>query len=124
MSKYSHLFSSIRIGRMKLKNRLVLAALNSKLGTENGAVSDRYIEFLVERAKGGVGLLIIENTCVDWSLSRGGSNPIRADRVEFIPGLNDLVEAVHAHGANVATQLQHVGSQANPLFTGGNPKPF
>ena len=65
MTEYTKLFEPIRIGGLELKNRIVMPALCSKFGTEFGAVSQRLIDFYVERARGGVGLIIIENTCVD-----------------------------------------------------------
>jgi 2,4-dienoyl-CoA reductase-like NADH-dependent reductase (Old Yellow Enzyme family) len=49
MTKPEKLFEPIKIGKLQLKNRIVMPALNSKLGTEFGAVSDRLIDFYVER---------------------------------------------------------------------------
>ncbi len=63
MAKLRKLFEPVNIGKLELRNRIVMPALNTKFGTEFGAVSDRMIDYYVERAKGGVGLIIIENTC-------------------------------------------------------------
>jgi 2,4-dienoyl-CoA reductase-like NADH-dependent reductase (Old Yellow Enzyme family)/thioredoxin reductase len=115
MAKLTRLFEPINIGKMELKNRIVMPALNTKLGTEWGAMSDRMIDYYVERAKGGVALIIIENTCIDWPVGKAGTNPIRADEWKFIQGLHDLAEAVHAYGAKITTQLQHPGRQGSSL---------
>ena len=115
MAKLKKLFEPIRIGKMELKNRIVMPALNTKLGTEWGAMSDRMIDYYAERAKGGVGLIIIENTCIDWPVGKAGTNPIRADEWKFIQGLHDLAEAVHVYGAKIATQLHHAGRQGSSL---------
>src|SRR4030042_4043686 len=109
MAKLKKLFEPIRIGKMELKNRIVMPALNTKLGTEWGAMSDRMIDYYAERAKGGVGLIIIENTCIDWPVGKAGTNPIRADEWKFVQGLHGPADAVHAYGARVATPLQHTG---------------
>jgi len=115
MAKLKRLFRPINIGKMELKNRIVMPALNTKFGTEWGAVNDRLIDYFVERAKGGVGLIVIENTCIDWPAGKAGTNPIRADEWKFVQGLHDLVEAVHLYGAKIATQLQHPGRQGSSL---------
>ena len=60
------LFEPVKIGSMEVKNRIVMAPMSTRLSTEFGVISDRIIEFYVERAKGGVGLIIVENTCVEW----------------------------------------------------------
>ncbi len=115
MARLEKLFEPVKIGKLQLKNRIVMPALNTKLGTEFGAVSDRMIDFYVERAKGGVSLIVIENTCVDWPVGKAGTNPIRADEWKFVQGLHDLAEAVHLYGTKIATQLQHTGRQGSAM---------
>ncbi|MEX2752439.1 MAG: hypothetical protein Q6366_011225, partial [Candidatus Freyarchaeota archaeon] len=77
MPVFKKLFEPIKIGRMELKNRIVMPAMCSKFGTELGAVNQRLIDYYVERAKGGVGLIIIENTCIEWPRGKAGASPIR-----------------------------------------------
>ncbi len=113
------LFEPIRIGSMEVKNRIVMAPMSSRLSTEFGVISDRIIDFYVERAKGGVGLIVIENTCIEWPRGKAGTNPVRIDDDKFIMGLNDLAEAVHPYGAKIATQLQHTGRQTTLSNTEG-----
>lgn len=113
MAKCRNLFKPGRIGSMEVKNRLVMAPMCTKLGTEYGAVNQRVIDFYEERAKGGVGLIIIENTCVEWPRGKAGNNPIRLDDWQYVQGLADLAEAVHPYGTRIASQLQHVGRQTN-----------
>ncbi len=115
MAKLARLFEPIKIGKLELKNRIAMPALNTKFGTEWGAVNDRLIDYFVERAKGGVGLIIIENTCIDWPAGKAGTNPIRADEWKFVQGLHDLAEAVQLYGTKIATQLQHPGRQGSSL---------
>ena len=115
MAKLEKLFEPVKIGKLELKNRIVMPALNTKFGTEFGAVSERLIDFYVERAKGGVSLIVIENTCIDWPVGKAGTSPIRADEWKFVHGLHDLAEAVHPYGVKIATQLQHTGRQGSSL---------
>jgi 2,4-dienoyl-CoA reductase-like NADH-dependent reductase (Old Yellow Enzyme family)/thioredoxin reductase len=115
MATLEKLFEPVKIGKLELKNRIVMPALNTQFGTEFGAVSDRLIDFYVERAKGGVSLIVIENTCIDWPVGKAGTSPIRADEWKFLHGLHDLAEAVHPYGVKIATQLQHTGRQGSSL---------
>ena len=113
------LFEPGRIGKMEVKNRVVMAPMAIRLCSEFGAVTQRFIDFYVERAKGGTGLIIVENTCVDWPLGKAGDFPVRLDSDRFIHGFHDLAEAVHPYGAKLATQLQHAGMQATISDTEG-----
>lgn len=119
MPVFKKLFEPIKIGRMELKNRIVMPAMCSKFGTELGAVNQRIIDYYVERAKGGVGLIIIENTCIEWPRGKAGASPIRIDDWKYVSGLHDLAEAVHSYDAKIATQLHHTGRQNSTLCTEG-----
>ncbi|HEY49515.1 MAG TPA: FAD-dependent oxidoreductase [Dehalococcoidia bacterium] len=115
MAKLKKLLEPVKIGKLELKNRMIMPAICSKFGTEFGAVSDQLIDYYVERAKGGVSLIIIENTCIDWPVGKAGTNPIRADEWKFVQGLHDLADAVHQYGTRIATQLHHCGRQGSAL---------
>jgi len=112
------LYTPGRIGRLKLKNRFIQSPLHSKFATEFGEVSDKLTNYLVARARGGVAMIILENTAVDWDGGRAAGNPVRIDGDNFIAGLSDLTEAIHREGVLIATQLHHAGRQ-NPI---GNTK--
>lgn len=113
MSIYRKMFEEGFIGSMKIKNRLIMAPMGSRLCTENGAVTQKMVDFYVERAKGGVGLIITENTCIEWPRGKAGEKPLRLDDWPFVQGLAEIAEAVHPYGTKIATQLQHTGRQTN-----------
>ena len=108
---YKLLFEPFRLGKLQLKNRVVMPPMWCKMGTAFGEVSQQMIDFYVERAKNGVGLIVIENTCVSWPAGKVSCNPIRLDDDKFIQGMHDLAEAVHIYGTKIATDLQHAGRQ-------------
>jgi 2,4-dienoyl-CoA reductase-like NADH-dependent reductase (Old Yellow Enzyme family)/thioredoxin reductase len=128
MSPFPKLLQPIQINAMKLQNRVIMPAIATKLGTEGGAVSQRIIDFYVERAKGGAALIVIENTCIDWPLGKAGVSPIRLDDDKYVTGLCDLADAVHPFGTKLATQLQHTGAQTAWVNTEGQqpiaPSPY
>ena len=107
----SALFRPGRIGRMTLRNRFVQSPIFTQFASTFGEVDDRIIEYHRARARGGFGLIIIENTSIDWEVGRTVGHPIRIDHDRFIGGLADLVEAVHDEGAKISVQLHHTGRQ-------------
>ncbi|SHN79767.1 FAD-dependent oxidoreductase [Desulfitobacterium chlororespirans] len=118
MSKQDPLFSPIRIGKMELKNRMVLPAMHLNY-CPDGEVTDRLIEFYRVRAWGGVGLVIVGGCGIDRVGNTLGM--IQLDEDRYIPGLQKLVEAVHQEGAKVMTQLYQAGNYASSLLTGNQP---
>lgn len=109
--EFKKLFEPICINKMQLKNRIVMPPMHTRFASESGETTDRIIEYYVERAKGGVGLIIIENTCIDWLVGRASGNPIRIDQDIYTCGLRDLVEAVHKYDTKIASQPHHSGRQ-------------
>ena len=68
-SKYKKLFESINIGGCKIKNRFVMAPMGPMgLGDFEGGVSQRGIDYYVERAKGGTGLITTGLCLVDTEI--------------------------------------------------------
>lgn len=59
------LFEPIEIGTMKLENRIVMPAMGTNYSSEDGFVTRRLVNYHVERAKGGVGLIIVEGAYVE-----------------------------------------------------------
>lgn len=113
---FERLFSPIKIGKMELKNRIILPALH--LGyTPKGAVNDRLIEFYKERALGGAALLIVGGAYVD-KLGTGGPGFLAVDDDSYIEGYRKLTEAIHQGGAKAALQLFHAGRYTNSRSSG------
>ena len=102
------LFEPICIRNMELKNRLVGAAMNSRLADTGGRVSQRMVNHYARRAQGGVGLIVIADGGVDLGHVNAHTQ-LRAPDDSYIPGLARLVQAMHDKGAKAAWQLQHAG---------------
>ena len=101
MAQLRNLFNPIKIGEMELKNRLVMLPVTTGYGEDDGAVGDRFVDYFTERAKGGVGLIIVPftPTYVGCPIQPG----LYDDR--FLPGARRLTDAVHAYGSKIAPQL-------------------
>jgi len=114
------LFDPITIKGLQLKNRLVMPPMAIRSATDDGEVTDKHIDHYTARAKGGVGLIIVEHTYVsrEGRLSQGQTG-LYDDRL--IPGLKRLAEAVHAEDTRVIIQLTHSGAKAPSKITGEQP---
>ncbi len=118
--QFEKLFAPGFIGRVKLKNRIVLAPMGTTYNDVSGAPTERLVAYHVRFARGGVGLITTEATCVDAPIGLGlWSCPLRIDNDNFIPHHSRLVEAVHAAGAKICVQLHHAGRATIPAQTGG-----
>lgn len=109
------LFQPIKIGNLELKNRIVMPAMHLSY-TLDGQVNDRLIDFYVERAKGGAGLIIVGGCAIDQV--GGGPFMIRLDHPRYLDGLTKLTGAVQAAGAKIAAQLYQAGRYAFSAITG------
>jgi len=119
----SVLSEPITINGMKIKNRIVMAPMHTKFASESGEVTDRMIAYLVERARGGVGLIILENTCIDWIYGRAAGNPVTIHDDLNRSGLSNIALAVHRYGVKIVTQLHHTGRQNLRSNIGGRKAP-
>lgn len=115
MRKYENINKPIRIGSVKIRNRLVFAPMVTNLANSDGTVSSRLKQFIKRRAK-SVGLVITENTAVNKAGRLFPNTRIDDDR--FIPGLKSLFDVIHAEGAGALIQLDHEGRETTHEATG------
>lgn len=105
MTKYTHLFESIKIGKTVVKNRVFMPPISTNLA-DKGYVTDELIQHYAARAKGGVGLIISEVVTVEPTyIYLPGDMSIYDD--SFIEGWTKLFAEVHKHGTKLLPQLFH-----------------
>ena len=112
MSHYPHLFSPLTINGMTIKNRIIMPPMGTNLASLNGEVTQEQIDYYELRARGGTGLITIENICIDFPFASNGTTQLRIDNDQYIPRLFKLTETLHKHGACVSIQLNHAGASA------------
>ena len=120
-TKYPHIFEPMTIRRMTVKNRIVMTPMGTNYGEQNGEMSFLHINYYEQRAKGGTGLLIVENASVDSPQGSNGTTQLRIDLDNYIPRLFKLCESIHKHGACIAIQLNHAGASAMSSRIGMQP---
>ncbi len=115
-----NLFDPIEIKSLRLKNRIVMPPMFTKMSTPDGAITDRHIVHYTARARGGAGLIIVEHTYV---LPNGKLSPGQLGLYDenLVPRLTQLTRAVHKEGAKIAIQLTHAGSRTTREIIGEQP---
>ncbi|MBQ7993346.1 MAG: FAD-dependent oxidoreductase [Solobacterium sp.] len=116
---YTKLFEPGKIGKLELKNRIVMPAMGCSLAESSGEAGPRMIRYYAERAKGGAGLIITEITRVDDETGVGTPNQLSVTNTHVVGQLHRLAEAVHAYGTKLFVQLHHPGSQTPSRLIGG-----
>ena len=113
---YPKLFEPGYIGRLRLRNRVVMPPMHVALTERHGAPGERLIKYYEERAKGGVGLIITEAGSVDAITSSTGPRSLFHTDLFQVPEFERLTEAVHKYGAMIFAQLYHGGATCKPAF--------
>jgi len=114
MTYFPNLFSEGRISNLTIRNRIVMPPMATNLANEDGSVSQRLIDYYVERAKGGTGLIILENVQVNYPQGKNVCCQLRLDDDKYMPGFFELAEAVHNYDTKIFMQIHHAGRQTTP----------
>jgi 2,4-dienoyl-CoA reductase-like NADH-dependent reductase (Old Yellow Enzyme family)/thioredoxin reductase len=109
-----HMFTPLQVGPVLVPNRVVRTGHATGLG--GGTISDALIGYHRERAKGGVGLSILEL----MSLHSSAYPFLRGGAPGVVEGYRKLMDAVRPYGMRVFQQLGHMGNES-PQADGGPP---
>ena len=107
--RFEKLFELTRIGKTEIKNRIAMAPMGTRgLATPDGCFSERAVEYYVERARGGVGLIITGRTQIENEIERlvpGIGPAVCLSPARFVQSAGELTERVHSYGAKIFLQL-------------------
>jgi 2,4-dienoyl-CoA reductase-like NADH-dependent reductase (Old Yellow Enzyme family)/thioredoxin reductase len=110
-SRFKKIFEPTNIGTMQLKNRIVMPPMGTNYAEAGGAVSQRMLDYYEARARGGVGLIIVEGSApslrCNTYLQGPPSYQASLGDDKFIPGWKKLTDAAHKYNAKIAIQIMH-----------------
>ena len=113
-------FEPFRIGKLELKNRLVVSAMVTNYCNPDGTPTEKYLAYHEHKARGGWGLIITE----DYAIAPKAGGFIR------LPGLwedsqiqphQELTRRVHQAGGKIVVQIYHAGRETSSAITGERP---
>jgi 2-enoate reductase len=115
------LFEPGKIGKLHLKNRIVMAAMNIAGGgllEPDGRLSQQGIDYYVTRAKGGAGLIITSTALVNRRTELSPSTifpyAMMVDNPIYMARLSILADAVHDYAAKLAVSISGVAPHFAP----------
>ncbi|AFA49879.1 oxidoreductase [Acetobacterium woodii] len=101
--KYEPLFTPFKIGKTEIKNRIVLCAMGGTSLIEDGKFHEATAEYYIERAKGGVGLLIPGIAVIQDMWGRG--NWLNEAREAFRGPVKELMDEIHKYDTKLFMQI-------------------
>ena len=120
-SEYKKIFEPLTIRRMTMKNRIMMTPMGTNYGEQSGEMSFLHINYYEQRAKGGTGLIMVENASVDSPEGSNGTTQLRIDHDNYLPRLFKLTETIHKHGTCIGIQINHAGASAQSARTNMQP---
>lgn len=106
---FPYLFSPFGIKSLEIRNRIFSTGHDTDLA-RGGLPSEELIAYHQARARGGVGLIIVQVVAVHPS-ARYTSEVLSAGSDDCIPAFRRLFDAIHAEGAAAFVQLFHPGRE-------------
>lgn len=114
------LFTPITLGRIELRNRIVMAPLTRNRAGEGNVPQAMNMEYYAQRASSG--LIITEATPIS-EMGHGYPATPGIHSSAQVEGWKQVVQAVHAKGGKIVLQLWHVGRISHPSLLPGNALP-
>ena len=105
LDHHTPLFESVKIGPLRIKNRIAMAPTHVGTGTDRGRVTDQTLCYYFARAKADVGLVIVEVTGITGRYSFTPGFGLGAASDKSVAGLSDLARVIHWGGAHAVLQL-------------------
>ena len=118
--KYPHLFSPLRIGNIKMKNRIICAPTSPSMIDLNGHFTPEMIAYLEEKAKGGAGVVTYGEAIVHSSTGKSHNKQLQLDAFGVRQGMTEAARAIHNAGAYANIQLSHGGMYGGLASVGGD----
>ncbi len=103
---YENLFTPFKINGLEIKNRIVMAPMDTKRDKTNDAFSDKTIAYYAERAKGGAGIIVSGAYAVNNGIERGlAVNEDLGHTKDIEKRLKKMVAECHKYGAKFFLQV-------------------
>jgi 2,4-dienoyl-CoA reductase-like NADH-dependent reductase (Old Yellow Enzyme family) len=121
---YEKLFTPLKLGKKKIKNRIAFAPTGMGTADEYGGVTDQTLCHYTARAKGGVGMIIIEHTMSNYKYGLQGIGALGFHRDRNLAGMFDLANAIKAFDVVSVVQLSlGLGREAGGSLESFGPSP-
>ncbi len=117
---YPNLFKPLRIGNIKMKNRIICAPTSPSMIDLNGHFTPEMIAYLEEKAKGGAGVVTYGEAIVHSATGKSHNKQLQLDAFGVRQGMSEAARAIHNAGAYANIQLSHGGMYGGLASVGGD----
>lgn len=117
---YEKLFTPFKIGNMEVKNRIGISPMGTNSAFVNGRKDAQEIDYFIERAKGGAGIIYMGCQMLNERIAQGSMEGY-LDTYTVLPSLTSVCDGVHRYGAKIVCQLSPGTGRNAFLDTYGNP---
>lgn len=118
--RYPHLFSPLRVGNIKMKNRIICAPTSPSMIDLNGHFTPEMIAYLEEKALGGAGIVTYGEAIVHSATGKSHNKQLQLDAFGVRQGMTEAARAIHNAGAYANIQLSHGGMYGGLASVGGD----
>lgn len=118
--KYPHLFSTLRIGNIKMKNRIICAPTSPSMFDLNGHFTPEMIAYLEEKAKGGASVVTYGEAIPHSATGKSHNKQLQLDAFGVRQGMAECARAIHNAGSYANIQLSHGGMYGGLASVGGD----
>lgn len=110
-TQFPNLLKPGKIGSLEIKNRVVMGPTETLYATSDGEITDKIIDYYVERARGGCGLITVHSAQGATKIDKIDPYPgsIRVDDNMYVPMMSELTEAIHRAGAKCTINISTGG---------------
>ena len=113
MARFPQLLSPVRLGAIRLPNRVLMAPMTRSRAQADGTVADSTAEYFAQRATSG--LMVTDATMISPQAVGYPNTPCLWTEAHFM-AWQRVTRAVHKASGRIALQLNHVGRLALPAF--------
>ncbi|MCR5194905.1 MAG: FAD-dependent oxidoreductase [Pseudobutyrivibrio sp.] len=118
--KYPNLFKSIRIGNLKLKNRIIAAPTSPSMITTEGLFTPEMAAYLEEKALGGCAVVTYGEAIPHSKTGKSHNKQLQLDAFGVRQGLTESTRMIHNAGGLANIQLSHGGMYGGLASVGGD----
>lgn len=120
VEQFPHLFAPLRIGTLRLKNRMIAAPTSPSMISTEGHFTPAMIAYLEEKAKGGAAVVTYGEGIVHSATGKSHNKQLQLDAFGVKQGLAEAARAIHNGGAYANIQLSHGGKYGGLASVGGD----
>lgn len=117
---YPNLFKPIRIGNVKLKNRIIAAPTSPSMMTTEGLFTPEMAAYLEEKALGGCAVVTYGEAIPHSATGKSHNKQLQLDAFGVRQGLTESTRMIHNAGGLANIQLSHGGMYGGLASVGGD----